>query len=265
LCTPEVGTTEVLYIGDGVAPACTIAGADSPDVKQAVLLGDKKGDADSKDIGSGLSSSSDGQKCFPAAATVQLEGGDVVRMDELNIGDRVRVSGSAFSEVYFFSHRDAAAKAVFVQITIEAARLLVTPGHVLRVNGNLAVAETVSVGDKVVVVPAGAAVARSATVVDVSLVKDRGLYNPHTVHGDVVVDGVVTSCLTSALPAPVANVLLVPFKALFATVGAHPAVQGVNDAVLVALARLDGHKVSVARVSRMLFEGIGAFAGRGEL
>lgn len=36
----------------------------------------------------------------------------------------------------------------------------------------------------------------------------RGLYNPHTVHGDIVVNDVVTTSYTDAVPVPFAQAVL---------------------------------------------------------
>lgn len=257
----EISSTEVLYAGDGDAPECTAKTADSPSVTQAALLGDDE-DGDAK---ADSTSGDDEETCFPASATVQLQSGAAVAMEDLRVGDRVRVSGGGFSDVYFFSHKDANAAASFVRIATEAASLSLTPGHLLRVNGKLAPADTVRVGDELDVAPAGRPRAGRAVVVKVDAHQGRGLYNPHTVHGDVVVDGVVTSCLTTALPEAVATALLAPFKAVYAAIGAHPVVFGINEAVLVGLQRLDKYEVSVARAVRMLAGGLGAFRVKSEL
>eukprot|EP00168_Porphyra_purpurea_P019271 TRINITY_DN759_c0_g1_i3.p1 TRINITY_DN759_c0_g1~~TRINITY_DN759_c0_g1_i3.p1 ORF type:complete len:395 (+),score=84.83 TRINITY_DN759_c0_g1_i3:159-1187(+) len=46
------------------------------------------------------SSDTDDSECFPAAATVQLEGGGVTTMDRLSVGDRVRTASGSYSDVF---------------------------------------------------------------------------------------------------------------------------------------------------------------------
>ena len=43
----------------------------------------------------------------------------------------------------------------------------------------------------------------------------RGLYNPHTLHGDVVVDGVLTSTYTGVVHPALAHALLAPLRQLY--------------------------------------------------
>jgi Hint module len=45
--------------------------------------------------------------CFPADATVELEGGAVVTIETLAVGDRVHVGNGQFSEVFMFTHEVA--------------------------------------------------------------------------------------------------------------------------------------------------------------
>lgn len=53
-------------------------------------------------------------------------------------------------------------------------------------------------------------------VVKKEQVFDRGLYNPHTASGDIVVDGFLSSCYTTAIDnvGHVAHGLLTPIRAL---------------------------------------------------
>ena len=45
--------------------------------------------------------------------------------------------------------------------------------------------------------------------------RKTGLYNPHTLHGDIVVDGVLTSTYTAAFSPTLAHVALAPLRALY--------------------------------------------------
>lgn len=160
--------------------------------------------------------SSDGDSsgsCFPAAATVELESGEFISMAEVRIGDSVRVSKDTFSEVFLFSHRTASNSApYYIELSTYATNktLTVTSGHYLRVNDGLVSAELVKSGDHILTASNG-----WASVSAVRVVRSSGLYNPHTVHGDIVVNGFVASTYTTAVPTRVAYGLLAPLRTLY--------------------------------------------------
>lgn len=154
--------------------------------------------------------------CFPADASVLTVDGRRVRMDELRIGDRVHVGGGIYSDIFLFTHKDAAREHTFVALhTDDNRRLLLTAGHYVYVNGHLATAGTVRVGDML-----RAADGKSAVRIRrVHTERRRGLYNPHTVHGDIAVDGIVTSTFTRTVEPLVAVGALAPLRALHRRVG----------------------------------------------
>lgn len=142
--------------------------------------------------------------CFPAAAVIELESGEVIRMDQLEIGHRVLVAPGTYSDVIMFTHKTASRAYEFVELTTESgARLRVSAGHYLYVNGALLVSGSVAVGDTVV-----RASGVSETVVGVTRVLDDGLYNPQTLHGAIVVNGIQASCYTQAIAPAAAHVAL---------------------------------------------------------
>lgn len=153
--------------------------------------------------------------CFPASATVQVEGKGTIRMDELRIGDRVLVGMDErgerlFSEVFLFSHQDKTVLSTFLRIrTSHHCNLEATAGHYLYVNGSLSTAKTVSVGDII-----DFSNGRPVRVIGVEQVRRQGLFNPQTIHGDIVVNGVRISTYTSTVEPIVASALLAPFRAL---------------------------------------------------
>jgi len=150
--------------------------------------------------------------CFPADSTVALESGESKRMSEVTVGDRVQVGDNQFSDVFMFSHSIPKSKAEYVKITTASKAVLrLTDEHYLYVNGALAPAGKVAVGDKVVLANGTASV-----VVAVSTVEAEGIYNPHTMHGNIVVDGVTTSTYTTAVHPTVAHAILAPLRALYA-------------------------------------------------
>lgn len=147
--------------------------------------------------------------CFPADAYVELENGDKKRMDQVNVGDRVLVGTRLFSTVFMFTHNMPNVKSSFVKIETEhRATIRLTPGHYLYVNGRLTAAQTVVKGDLLTLHDG-----RLTTVTDVSNVFARGLFNPQTTHGDIVVDGILSSTYTRAVLPGTAHALLAPLRA----------------------------------------------------
>jgi hypothetical protein len=146
--------------------------------------------------------------CFPANATVELKDGQHTTMSKLQVGDVVRVGPTEFSKVYMFSHKTMEVKAKFVKLTTAKGAVRLTAGHYLYVNGQLQTARTVKLGD---LISTGNVTAVSAEWAD-------GLFNPHTLHGDIVVDGVQTSTYTENVAPALAHALLWPLRML-ATAG----------------------------------------------
>ena len=153
----------------------------------------------------------DGSVCFPASASVELENGETKTMDKVNIGDKVKVSNGLYSEVFMFTHKMADIKSDFVNVeTTSGVSLKLTKGHFLYVNGAMTAAKTIKVGDSLELGNGG-----STVVTSVSMEQSTGLYNPQTVHGDIIVNGVRVSTYTTTVEPMAAHSLLAPFRALF--------------------------------------------------
>lgn len=60
---------------------------------------------------------------------------------------------------------------------------------------------------------------KSEEIVAIDRVEAEGLYNPHTLQGDIVVDGFRVSSYTDACPPGAAQAALAPFRALRAATG----------------------------------------------
>jgi len=148
--------------------------------------------------------------CFPAHATVELANGKIKSMDQVVLGDKLRVGPNEFSEVYLFTTQMAETTSKFSKIVTNNASLLLTPGHYIHVNGGMAQARDVKVGD-VVVLASG----EKAPVTEVDSAWGSGLFNPHTMHGDVVVDGIKTSTYTDAVHPTLAHALLSPLRVMY--------------------------------------------------
>ena len=116
---------------------------------------------------------------------------------DLRLGDAVLDGTGGASPVYFFSHADAAVAARFVRLELAASGdvLTLSPDHYVPVDGVPTYAKDVRVGD---------AVARwtgagfeADVVAGATNVVAEGLYNPYTLSGTIVVDGVLASCHSS--------------------------------------------------------------------
>lgn len=134
------------------------------------------------------------EQCFSGVNLVEGEAG-LIRMDQLQVGDRVRVRDGSFSEIHSFGHwkRDAMANFLRIKTTLnEQQPLEITEEHLLYVNGKLLPASKVRVGD---MLESGALNGdhRRAQVVAVDKVIRRGIYAPFTMSGDIVVSNIVAS------------------------------------------------------------------------
>uniref|UniRef100_A0A7S0XIC4 Lysine-specific metallo-endopeptidase domain-containing protein n=1 Tax=Erythrolobus madagascarensis TaxID=708628 RepID=A0A7S0XIC4_9RHOD len=212
---PIAGTRDLAY---GTLDCLDLA-ADSPD--WAVVNSDsyeyfvETGPACDKDDGS----FSNELACFPASAFVELESGERRRMDEVKIGDVVVVGfdeknggEKVFSAVYAFGHRDERIVANdYVRIAVSCGEtLLVSEGHLVYANGQLRAARDVVVGDSMRCVSFGGTLLAQHGIVErvEPGVTRRGRFNPHTKHGDIVVDGVVSSTYTDIFSPTLAHCLL---------------------------------------------------------
>ncbi len=167
--------------------------------------------------------------CFPADSIVRLQSGAAVPMADLAVGDIVEVAAGVYSPVFMFTHKMDDVHSEFVSVrTGRGANIRLSPGHFMYFNGKLAPAREVRVGDRVEVDGA------RDRVVAVSRVVKRGLYNPQTVRGDIVVDRVKVSTYTQAFHYGGAQAALTPFRALYGWFGlsVHALEKGVPGAFL---------------------------------
>jgi hypothetical protein len=150
-------------------------------------------------------------RCFGASALVELESGIPKRMDELAVGDRVKVGNNLFSDIFMFTHKLPAIKNNFVVIrTVSGQVITLTPGHFIYLNNDLVDSAAAKVGD-IIFLGNGAL----STVSAVSQTVEAGLYNPQTLQGDIVVNGIIASTYTTALRPDTAHALLLPLRALY--------------------------------------------------
>lgn len=262
--SPPPGPTET------PTPVPTPGSTDAPVSPETVPSGEGGGNEgpDGTVVGEegAATSTNDGERaCFPATASVMLASGQAVPMRALRLGDEVATGGGRVSIVYAFSHADGreAVRHPFVRLaTAAGVSLTASPGHYVYVLGGmdrqLVPAAAVRVGD---VLPL--ATGNGSAVVEVSRVALPGLYNPHTLDGDIVVDGVVVSTWTVAVPPAVAAAALAPLRWLVGgTAGGRAAgmALGVSQAV-EAVVRWDA-QATRALLSKAGARGMMALAGR---
>lgn len=160
-------------------------------------------------------SSEDDSVCFPAHATVQMEGGSVNELRHLRIGDRVLVGRNTYSSVFMFTHRLGDVRHAFVRLTAQSGHeITLTSGHYLYVNDVMTAAAAVQIGDML-----SLADGSNSQVTGVESVSAIGLFNPQTVHGDIVVNGVRASTYTRAIEPTTAHALLAPLRTIYERLG----------------------------------------------
>lgn len=159
----------------------------------------------------------DGSACFPASASVAQIDGKRIAMEKLAVGDYVLVGYGQYSRVIDFSHADRNAVTLFDRFFTESGQILtVTPSHYIYTRRGLLPASLVTANDNLVLADGG-----HVSVIAKDQVLDRGLFNPHTRQGDIVVDGFLVSTYTSAVKPVSAHALMAPIR-LLDTLGIRP-------------------------------------------
>ena len=149
--------------------------------------------------------------CFPRDVTAQLENGDMVSISSLSVGDCVWVSKTEFSWVFMFTHKMGNVRRSFFKICTSKSHMLrLTTGHYLYVNGKLAAAHTVRVGDTLQL-----ASGRFISVSKVTMKEGYGLYNPQTVHEAIIFNNIRASTYITGVQPRFSHALLTPLRALY--------------------------------------------------
>jgi hypothetical protein len=150
--------------------------------------------------------------CFPGDATVTLASGEIKPMTALALGDKVAVQTNnddelLYEDVYAFGHKDSSAVAAFVQLTLKPVGTNMSDNSVeikvLELSASH-FAPLVQPDDaKKMLYKRGGAItvgdfmlaegAPMYVVTSISRVEKAGLYNPFTLSGTIVVNGVVAS------------------------------------------------------------------------
>lgn len=146
--------------------------------------------------------------CFPSLARVELENGGVIQMSHLSVGDRVHVGYGSYSDVFLFTHHINDVYSIFINVSVESnASIVLSPTHFIPVSGRLRAARVLKKGDMIKL-----GNGKSDFVVSIERVFMRGLHNPQTLDGHIVVDGILASTYTQTVDPIVATSLLAPFR-----------------------------------------------------
>ncbi|PSN47519.1 Sonic hedgehog protein A [Blattella germanica] len=160
--------------------------------------------------------------CFAGDTMVQTSSGDVLKLEDLRIGDRVLALDMStgelkYSEVILFLDRDVGQTREFLRLRTESGRqLTVTPSHLVlratqRQQPEAVFAARVRRGDRLLVQFANAT-PEFDTVLSVEPVLRRGVYAPLTLDGTIVADGIVASCYAVVDSQWIAHWAYAPFR-----------------------------------------------------
>jgi len=134
--------------------------------------------------------------CFSPIATTNVYGKGRVMMKDLNAGDKVLTSDGKHQMMYSMNHYHTSKKTVFVQIKTDLELeqpLELTHNHLLYVADNInpVPASAVQVGDIVQTLEGG------KEVLEINRITRDGFYNPLTMDGTIIVDGIIASAYTT--------------------------------------------------------------------
>jgi len=130
--------------------------------------------------------------CFSSEATADVENKGKTLVKDIEVGDKVLTGGKEYKPVYTIDHKDSNKWVDFVQIhstgNVESP-LELTASHMVFMHGkeNPIPASAVKVGDAL------HTVGSPSIVTKISHIERKGLWNPITADGTIVVDGIVTS------------------------------------------------------------------------
>ncbi|KAI0561486.1 hypothetical protein FGB62_81g07 [Gracilaria domingensis] len=223
--TPEVTPTPI------VAPTATPVAVPEDDdgdstVTGPAIIDDGDGEAtvtEMDDIEPTPTDEDDDEVCFPASATVTTMEGESVRMADLQPGEHVHHDEhGASSRVFFFTHRTSKPELWFYRISTASGHAVTMTGkHYLYANGRLTAAHAVKIGHLL------RTKAGESAVTSVQRVKDTGLFAPHSMHGDLLVDGIVVSSYSRTVEPRLAHALLMPLRWLARATGSKEVLPGV--------------------------------------
>ncbi|KAI0557017.1 hypothetical protein FGB62_357g04 [Gracilaria domingensis] len=155
------------------------------------------------------------EQCFPADSEVEVQEHGTIKLRELEKGQLVKQSNGEFSTVFAFTHRLKHGVFQFRRLcTGDDMCMTASHGHYVYGENKLVAAGAVRVDDYIEL--------GNGSLVQVKRVEDvwrKGLYNPQTNSGELVVDGFRVSCYTMSVRPVTAQSLLAPLRAAFLLLG----------------------------------------------
>ena len=140
---------------------------------------------------------------------MRMPNGKDVYMAELTVGAIISAGAGRLTSVYGFSHSSRHTLHRFVTLHTANGTLSATSLHHIHTGRGALPAGNVRVGDALRMESG-----EFAPVLRVGTRYARGLYNPHTLTGTVVVNGFIASAYTDHMNQQAAQALLTPFRAL---------------------------------------------------
>ncbi|VDI34015.1 desert hedgehog [Mytilus galloprovincialis] len=147
--------------------------------------------------------------CFHEGSLVKLNNGNMKRIKDLRVGDKVLILYSKENlvedEVIAWLHRLRTGQFTFLKIMHDFGEIILTPDHILFVgeDRNPQHASTVRPGDKLSFLKKASHDSKTvsvATVLSIQTVNGTGVYAPLTYNGRLLVDNVDVSCYRTLNP-----------------------------------------------------------------
>lgn len=152
----------------------------------------------------------EGFDCFPASALVEDGAGRRIALGAIRVGTTVRTGTHSTSRVFMFSHAEPVGMFDFIELNTAGGKLTASEGHIVHTARGALPAGEVRVGDRLLTADGA-----QAPVISTIPVRERGLYNPQTLDGNIVIDGFVVSTFTTVVPTAAASSMLAPLRAVF--------------------------------------------------
>ena len=142
----------------------------------------------------------DSGECFPGASLVTLEDSSVIQLRDLKLGMKVlsqcpKSGKPVFSEVFMWLVRDIGIKGAYIKLATAHGEILkLSSQHYVHVNDTLLSAQEVKIGDVVYIHDSKF---EPTIVVGIEKIIEDDAISPVTVTGNIVVNGVLASCITT--------------------------------------------------------------------
>ena len=132
-------------------------------------------------------------ECFAGSNVVEVQNRGTVRMQDLKLGDQVKVALGKYEPIYSFGHAASSAVATFLHIQTSRSTLRLTEDHMVFITlHNAVAASNLRVGDFLL----GESGSKDR-IESIDIVQDAGLFAPFTPSGKLLVNGILVSSYAS--------------------------------------------------------------------